>query len=65
MATVEGKIVSVGDWVHFKSDCEQGGEIIKIQGNNLTLKNVNRFTGGYIGGQDTTTVHAADCWLED
>lgn len=62
-AIVEGKIVKVGDWVGFKSDIEQSGKIIKIKGKELTLENLNGFSGDYIGGQTTTVELASDCWI--
>lgn len=62
-AIVEGKIVKVGDWVGFKSDIEQSGKIIKIKGKELTLENLNGFSGDYIGGQTITVELASDCWI--
>jgi hypothetical protein len=66
-ATVEGKVVKIGDWVGFKSDIEQGGRIVKIShtkyGTYLTLKNENGFSGEYIGGQTITEEEADRCWL--
>jgi hypothetical protein len=65
MARVDGQQVKVGDWVGFKCDIEQGGQIYKIEGNRLFLQaGPNGFEGGYIGGQDTTVQMASDCWLE-
>jgi hypothetical protein len=64
MATVEGKRVQVGDWVSFKSDIEQSGKIVRIDGDRLTLENINGFDGDYIGGQEITTQSARDCWIE-
>ena len=71
MATVEGKTVKVGDVVYFKCDIEQCGEIVKIRRNLLgqhefDLKSLydGGFDGGYIGGDEYTTVEARDCWLE-
>ena len=65
MARVEGVEVKVGDWVGFKSDIEQCGKIIAINGNQLTLKSgSNGFEGGYIGGCDTTIQSADRCWLD-
>jgi len=65
MASVEGKTVKVGDYVCFKSDFEQTGKIVKINGNNLTLfRDDEGFGGDYIGGENYTTVHAADCWID-
>ncbi len=65
MATVEGQRVQVGDWVSFKSDIEQSGKIEAIlTGNKLVLTNPNGFQGDYIGGLETTTQWASDCWIE-
>jgi hypothetical protein len=68
-ATVDGKTVKVGDWVHFKSDVEQAGKIKKItvQNGRVMLhlhKDHEGFSGGYIGGQNDTVEDARDCWLE-
>ena len=64
MAQVDGKTVKVGDFVHFKSDFEQGGTITKIQGNKLTLENPDGFGGDYLRYATTTVEDARDCWLE-
>ena len=65
MAKVDGQVVKVGDYVGFKSDIEQGGQIYRIEGDRLFLKaGPNGFEGGYIGGQDTTVQRASDCWLD-
>jgi hypothetical protein len=67
MAQVNGQTVKVGDWVGFKSDIEQSGQIVEIKksymGHSLVLKNKNGFSGGYIGGDTVTTELASDCWL--
>ena len=67
MAQVEGKTVKVGDWVGFKADVEQLGQIIEIKssymGQALVLENKSGFHGDYIGGQTITTEQARDCWL--
>jgi hypothetical protein len=68
MAQVEGKTVKVGDWVGFKADVEQCGQIIEIKssymGQALVLENKSGFHGDYIGGSTITTEQARDCWLE-
>ena len=68
MAQVEGKEVKIGDWVSFKCDIEQSGQIVDIKksymGHSLVLENKNGFSGGYIGGDTVTTELASDCWLE-
>jgi len=56
--------VKVGDYVGFKCDIEQGGKIIKIEGNSLTLQNENGFSGEYIGGDTITVEQASDCWVD-
>jgi uncharacterized protein Veg len=56
--------VKVGDWVGFKSDIEQSGQIVEIRGNQLVLKNKSGFSGGYIGGKKQTIEFAGDCWVE-
>jgi hypothetical protein len=69
-AIVEGKEVKVGDWVGFKCDIEQYGQIIEIKDGGflspavvLVLQNENGFDGGYIGGQTITEETADRCWL--
>ena len=67
-ATVEGETVKVRDWVCFKSDIEQSGQIIEIKstymGHSLVLENKSGFQGGYIGGSTITTELARDCWRD-
>jgi hypothetical protein len=67
MAQVNGQTVKIGDWVGFKSDIEQSGQIVEIKksymGHSLVLENKNGFHGGYIGGDTVTTELASDCWL--
>jgi len=73
MATVkdsDGKELSVGDYVGFKSDIEQYGQITHIEPgwhggcSWVTLVNESGFSGEYIGGQ-TVTKHPADsCWKD-
>ena len=69
IAYVDGQGVGIGDWVSFKSDVEQSGQIVKIKdtmfgGKELVLENLNGFQGGYIGGQTQTVERAVDCWLD-
>jgi hypothetical protein len=65
MAQVDGQTVKIGDWVGFKSDIEQGGQIYRIEGDRLFLKaGPNGFDGDYIGGSETTVQRASDCWLD-
>jgi hypothetical protein len=56
----------VGDVVGFKSDVEQYGKVIKIQGQVLTLEPVGceGFQGAYISGQESTTQQADRCWKD-
>jgi transcription elongation factor len=68
-AMVEGQEVKVGDWVGFKSDIEQSGQIVEIKktvcfGVSLVLQNNNGFSGDYIGGETITTQLARDCWID-
>ena len=67
-AKVEGQTVTIGDWVGFKADIEQSGQIIDIKstymGQALVLENKSGFHGDYIGGETITTQEARDCWLE-
>ena len=69
IAYVDGQGVGIGDWVSFKSDVEQCGQIVKIKNSlfgapELVLENFNGFQGDYIGGETLTTVRAIDCWLD-
>ena len=65
MTTVEGQTVKVGDWVGFKCDIEQSGQIYKIEGTRLYLRaGFDGFEGGYIGGNDTTVEESSDCWID-
>jgi hypothetical protein len=67
-ALVDGQEVKVGDWVSFKSDIEQSGQIVEIKqsyiGKALVLQNNNGFSGDYIGGDTITTELARDCWID-
>jgi len=67
-AIVEGQEVKIGDWVGFKSDIEQCGQIVDIKktymGVALTLENKSGFSGDYIGGDTITTEEASDCWID-
>ena len=67
MVQVNGQTVNVGDWVGFKSDIEQSGQIVEIKksymGHSLVLENKHGFSGEYIGGDTVTTELASDCWL--
>ena len=68
-AQVEGTKVVVGDYVGFKSDIEQSGQISKIKRNmsgnvEFTLTDEDGFHGDYIGGDTVTSVLASDCWVD-
>jgi hypothetical protein len=72
MQTADGhKEIKVGDWVGFKSDIEQYGQVIRIGERHhgtlymLTLKNENGFDGGYIGGETETTIFSDQAWTEE
>lgn len=69
IAYVDGQGVGIGDYVCFKSDIEQSGQIVKIRknlmgGTELVLENLHGFSGDYIGGQTQTVERAVDCWIE-
>jgi hypothetical protein len=64
MAQIDGKVLKIGDYVGFKCDVEQGGCILEISGNKLTLENPNGFDGGYIGGRTITQQNVKDCWID-
>ena len=60
----------VGDWVGFKSDYEQSGEIIAIDRGTYwpytrtyVLENLNGFGGEYLRYATRTSVRAEDCWV--
>jgi hypothetical protein len=67
-AKVEGQVVRVGDWVGFKSDIEQHGQITKITEEycytKLHLHNDHGFSGEYLRYATDTVVDADDCWVE-
>lgn len=56
--------VKVGDYVGFKSDYEQYGEVVKIDGERLTLRNENGFGGEYLRYATETVEFACYCWKE-
>lgn len=71
-AIVDNQTVTIGDVVSFKNDVEQYGKIIDIKpspmgGKELIIQSTRDegFSGDYIGGQDTTSELASDCWIED
>jgi hypothetical protein len=67
-ATVDGQTIQVGDYVGFKSDIEQSGQVVGIKrtymGVSLVLEKKHGFSGDYIGGDTITTQLASDCWLK-
>jgi len=64
MPTEKPVAVKVGDYVCFKSDHEQSGQIVKIEGDRLTLESSSGFGGDYLRGASRTVVSAHDCWVE-
>jgi len=59
-----------GDWVGFKSDVEQHGQIADIRSDSegrelLVLTHPDRFSGGYIGGDRRHEILSSDCWAGD
>lgn len=67
--TIDGREVKRGDYVGFKSDVEQSGQVVDIWEDNmrgamLRLYREYGFEGHYIGGQTTTVVAAKDCWTD-
>jgi hypothetical protein len=67
-ATVDGQTIQIGDYVGFKSDIEQSGQVVGIKrtymGVSLTIENKHGFSGDYIGGDTITTQLASDCWVD-
>jgi hypothetical protein len=59
-----GKVIKIGDTVGFKSDFEQSGEVIKINGDKVMLYNENGFGGEYLRYATTTWEEASRCWIE-
>jgi len=61
--------IKVGDWVGFKCDIEQSGQVKEIRsdsrGTMFLLANDNGFHGEYIRGMKTTEEAATDCWAKD
>lgn len=64
--------VKVGDWVGFKCDIEQSGQIIEIKTRNnwygdrsivFVLENKEGFRGEYIRGAKQTEEDAERCWV--
>ena len=60
----DGITLKVGMYVEFKSDIEQGGTVVAIRGNSVTVENKDGFSGDYIGGTTRTTVPADRCWSD-
>jgi hypothetical protein len=64
--------VKIGDWVGFKSDYEQSGEIVAIKkvdrgwsvGWQLTLRNEHGFGGEYLRYATECVMDAEDCWVD-
>lgn len=58
------KQLKIGQWVGFKSDYEQYGEIVSIKGNWLVLKNENGFGDEYLRYAKTASVHVDQVWVD-
>lgn len=68
-AIVEGKTVTIGDSVGFKSDFEQSGKIVDIKRSQwgktvLVLENENGFGGEYLRYATRTEEDADRCWVD-
>jgi hypothetical protein len=67
-ATVDGQTIQIGDYVGFKSDIEQSGQVVGIKrtymGVSLVIENKHGFSGDYIGRDTITTQLASDCWVD-
>ena len=68
----DGKILKVGDFVGFKCDIEQYGEIVGIKRQSgmfrptmVVLSNPSGFDGDYIGGETKTTESVDDVWKDE
>jgi hypothetical protein len=60
--------LKVGDYVCFKYDIEQGGEILSVKRGNYGKEyTVRAFHGGYVDNIDGTVIslQPRDCWVED
>ena len=56
--------VQVGDYVGFKCDIEQWGQIIDLGYQRATIENKSGFEGEYIGGETQTVVPLERLWQE-
>jgi len=65
-AVVEGKTVTIGDYVSFKSDIEQTGKIVDIKdnGKTLCLEDEDGFSGAYLRYATYTEEPVDRCWVE-
>lgn len=59
------KDVKIYDYVCFKCDVEQAGQIVAIKNGMLKLYSEYGFHGDYIGGARYTEQRAIDCWVEE
>lgn len=59
-------VAEIGDIVCFKSDYEQCGELVSINGTWVTLRSRSPegFGGDYIGGQEYYNEDSQRCWSE-
>jgi hypothetical protein len=64
VSTNTQQTVAVGDDVSFKSDIEQSGRVVRIDGNYLVLENAHGFSGDYLRGATRTREHRSDCWID-
>lgn len=61
--------VKIGDWVGFKADVAQSGQIVEIRKNSwgeieLVLQDEDGFIGEYIGGDTTTVIKLEEAWVD-
>jgi hypothetical protein len=65
---VDGTQVTIGDWVCFKSDHEQSGQIVDIKrgtfGTVLCLEREDGFGGDYLRYATYTEEPVDRCWVE-
>lgn len=59
MATVDGKRVTVGEFVCFKRGIEQFGKIVKITGDTLLIEVTDEYDD-----VENIQEHASRCWIE-
>jgi len=61
------EVVTIGDYVGFKADIEQYGEIVNIEGSGknavLYLVDEDGFPGDYLRYDKETSMEARRCWI--